>query len=95
MRVRVRKFWEEKCHTFEADIKANKRILLDKEIKLNNTKIPYTFYDIETDDRLPLVKDDRGLVIPKSRIVSFAATNGIKHNSNVNRINIFFITLNL
>ena len=27
MRVKVREFWEERCNTFEADIKANKRYL--------------------------------------------------------------------
>lgn len=75
MRNKVRNFWEARVHTYEADIKANKRILLDKRILLNNTHIPYTFYDIETDDRLPLLKDDRGNVIPQARIVSFAATD--------------------
>lgn len=75
MRTKVRNFWEEHCHTFEADIKANKRFLLDNKMELFNTKIPYTFYDIETDDRLPLNKDDRGKVIPESRILSFAAVD--------------------
>lgn len=75
MRTKVRDFWESKCNTYEADIKANKRILLDKNITLNNTKIPYTFFDIETDDRIPLVKDDRGRVIPKTRILSCAGTD--------------------
>jgi len=76
MRNKVRRYWDEKCHTFEADIMANKRFLLDKKIILNNTQIPYTFYDIETDDRLPLQKDERGLVMPgEARILSFAATD--------------------
>ena len=73
MRNKTRLFWEAMCNTYEADIMANKRFLLDKNITLNNIDIPYTFYDIETDDRLPLQKDDRGNVIPQSRIVSFAA----------------------
>jgi len=76
MRNKVRNFWEERCHTYEADIKANKRFMLDNKIELNNTLIPYTFYDIETDDRLPLVKDERGNVVPQSRILSFA---GVDH----------------
>lgn len=75
MRNKTRNFWEERCHTFEADILANKRFLLDKKIILNNTKIPYTFYDIETDDRKPLRQDDRGLIMPQSRILSFSAVN--------------------
>ena len=77
MRNRVKKFWEKDCNTFEADIKANKRFLLDKSPPLNNTMIPYTFYDIETDDRKPLKKDERGNIIPleDARILSFAATD--------------------
>ena len=78
MRNKARKFWEARCHTFEADILANKRFLLDNKITLNNTKIPYTFYDIETDDRLPLQKDDRGNVLPgNARVLSFAATDNL------------------
>jgi len=76
MRNKVRKFWEARCKTFEADILANKRFLLDNKIKLNNTLIPYSFFDIETDDRLPLQKDDRGNVSPgNARVLSFAATD--------------------
>jgi len=76
MRVRVRKYWEEFANTYEADIKADKRFLLDNNITLNNTQIPYTLYDIETDDRLPLQKDERGNVIPgNARILAFAATD--------------------
>jgi len=76
MRNKVRNFWEERCHTFEADIMANKRFLLDKKVALNNTHIPYSFYDIETDDRLPLQKDERGLAVPgNARVLSFAATD--------------------
>ena len=81
MRNKVRNFFEDRCHTFEADILANKRLLLDKKIVLNNTLIPYTFFDIETDDRLPLQKDDRGDVVPgNARIVSFAATDHQKND---------------
>jgi len=77
LRYRVKTFWDERCQTFEADIKANKRYLLDNVVPLNNQNINYTFYDIETDDRLPLQKDDRGLVVPhdSARILSFAAVN--------------------
>lgn len=75
MRVKVREFWETRANTYEADIKANKRFLLDNEIPLNNEQIPYCFFDIETDDRLPLQKDDRGQVIQVGRILSFAAVD--------------------
>jgi len=75
MRIKLRNFWEERCNTYEADIKANKRFLLDKNIKLNNTEIPFTFFDIETDDRLPMQKDERGNVVPMSRILAFSATD--------------------
>jgi len=76
MRNKVRMYWESMCHTYEADIMANKRFLLDKNVKLNNTKIPYTFFDIETDDRFGLIKDDRGLIIPgEAKILSFAAVD--------------------
>lgn len=78
MRVRVRTYWEEKnISTYEADIKANKRFLLNRNPKLHNEHIPYLFYDIETDDRLPLQKDDRGevLVHESARILSFAAVD--------------------
>lgn len=86
MRNKIKKYLEETCKTYEADITANKRFLLDVKVELNNTLIPYTFYDIETDDRLPLVKDDRGNVIPKARILSFAAVDQNK--------NVFYLELN-
>ena len=76
MRTRIRNFWEDKVFTYEADIKANKRFLLDKVCELNNTDIPFTFYDIETDDRLPLQKDDYGNINPgDAKILSFSGTN--------------------
>jgi DNA polymerase I len=80
MRVKLKDFFEGKCITYENDIKANKRLLLDKVIPLNNEHIPYLFFDIETDDRLPIQKDDRGKVIPNGRILSFAAKdkNGVE-----------------
>lgn len=78
MRVQVRNWWEEKCPTYEADIKSNKRFLLDKSITLNNEHIPFTFFDIETDDRLPLQKDERGNVVPgAAKILAFS---GVDHN---------------
>lgn len=76
LRYRIKDFWDSRCKTFEADIKANKRLLLDRSPKLNNDHIPYTFYDIETDDRTPLNKDLRGKVIPgDSKILSFSAVD--------------------
>ena len=76
LRVKVREFWEFRCKTFEADVKADKRFLLDKKPKLNNEHIPYTFFDIETDDRLPLQKDKRGNVTPgNARILSFSGVD--------------------
>lgn len=78
MRVRVRTYWEARnISTYEADIKANKRFLLDKSPPLHNEHIPYLFYDIETDDRLPLQKDERGdvLVHESARIISFCAVD--------------------
>lgn len=77
MRYRVKTFWDERCQTYEADIKANKRYLLDHDLKLNNEKIPYTFYDIETDDRIPLKNDERGLVVvnENARILSFSGVD--------------------
>jgi len=75
MITKVRQWWEDRAVlTFEADIRANKRYLLYKNIKLNNDNVPYAFYDIETDDRKPLVKDDRGNVVPlaDARILSWA-----------------------
>lgn len=76
MRYKVREWWEERTNTFEADVKANKRYLLERpKLQLHNEKIPYLFYDIETDDRLPLQKDEKGDVIAKSRILSFSAVD--------------------
>ncbi len=77
MRYKVKNFWDQRGQTFEADIKANKRYLLDHSIKLMNEGVPYTFYDIETDDRLPLQKDERGNVKVNegARILSFAAVD--------------------
>jgi DNA polymerase elongation subunit (family B) len=71
----VRDFWDERGKTYEADIMANKRWLLDNPINLHNELIPFTSIDIETDDRLPLEKDERGRVIAKSRILSIAAVD--------------------
>lgn len=71
MRTQIKDWWEERCKTYEADIKANKNFLLDKNIKLYNEEIPYCFFDIETDDRLPMKKDERGLVMSNGqRILS-------------------------
>ena len=75
MRKKLKTWWEDRAiKTYEADILANKRFLLDHKISLNNDQIPYAFYDIETDDRLPLEKDDRGIVVPrtKARILSYS-----------------------
>ena len=62
MRVKIREFIEQHCRTYEADIKANKRFLLDKSLDMHNEAIPYLFYDIETDDRTPMQKDQSGRV---------------------------------
>ncbi len=77
MRYKVKNWWEERANTFEADIKANKRWLLDNpKIKLRNELIPSLFFDIETDDRLPLQKDDRGNVLAgNAKILSFAGVD--------------------
>jgi DNA polymerase elongation subunit (family B) len=77
MRNQVKVWWEERADTYEADIKANKRWLLDHpKVPLNNEKIPYLFYDIETDDRLPLQKDERGQVIAgEAKILSFSGVD--------------------
>jgi len=75
MRMKLKEYWEIRCKTFEGDIKANKRFLLDNKISLYNDRIPYTFYDIETDDRLPLQKDDRGQIIATSRILTFSGVD--------------------
>lgn len=74
MRQKIREWWEAKVPVFEADIKANKRYLINSNIKLHNEALPYLFYDIETDDRKPLNKDDSGRVLPgDAKILSFAA----------------------
>ena len=77
MRNKVRMFWEERCNTYEADILTNKRWLLDNNFKLHNENIPYTFPDIETDDRLPLQHKENGevLVHESARILSFSSTD--------------------
>ncbi len=77
-RIRIRDFWEARVEqTYEADIRANKRMLIDHDFPLHNDLIPYTFFDIETDDRRPMQKDDRGNVIPRieDRILSFSAVD--------------------
>ena len=77
MRYKTKDFWDTKCQTYEADIKANKRYLLDSNLILNNENMPYAFFDIETDDRLPLKKDERGAVVVNAdaRILSFSGVN--------------------
>ncbi len=79
LRFRTKGWWDERGQTYEADIKANKRYLLDNDLPLNNEQIPYTFFDIETDDRLPLQHKEgsRGevLVNEGARILSFAAVD--------------------
>jgi DNA polymerase elongation subunit (family B) len=75
MRGKIKQYIEERTKTYEADINANKRYLIDNEIKLNNQLIPYTFFDIETDDRLPLQKDNHGNIIANSEILTFSAVN--------------------
>jgi len=77
LRQQMRDFFEDKeLPTYEADIKANKRFLLSRpKIDLQNENVPYVFFDIETDDRGNLVKDDRGRAIAKTPILSFAAVD--------------------
>ena len=81
MRPKIREFIEQHCRTFEADIRANKRFLLDGKLEMHNELVPYTFYDIETDDRTPMQKDGSGRVVPgNNRILSFSA---VDHNNQV------------
>jgi len=71
MRCQIRDWWEQYTKTYEADIKANKRFLLDKKLNLHNEDIPYCFFDIETEDVKPLMKDERGLIVSNGqRILS-------------------------
>ena len=77
MRCQIRDWWEQYCKTYEADIRANKRFLLDKKLNLHNEEIPYCFFDIETEDKLPLRKDERGLILSNGqRILSCAFYDG-------------------
>ena len=77
IRSTLRDFFEHFGKTYEADLRSNKRLLIDNNIELNNQKIPYLFFDIETDDRKPIRKDEKGdiLVYPESRILSFSGVD--------------------
>lgn len=77
MRTKIRAWFEERgVKTYEADIKASKRFLIDHpETALNAYKLNYTFFDIETDDRKPLVKDNDGVIIPQGAVLSFTAVD--------------------
>ncbi len=59
--------------TFEADITAPKRLLIDNpNFKLNQNGLKIAFYDIETDDREGFVYDKSGEILPDSAITSIA-----------------------
>ena len=76
LRNKIREFWDIRTKTYEADIQANKRFLIDRNIQLNNDKVPFAYFDIETDDRLPLHKDEQGRIIPDNgRILSYSSVN--------------------
>ena len=66
--------------TFEADINSSKRILIDNtNFDLNQEKLRIAFYDIESDDRLPFVKDIKGEIVPLTAITSIAVKEFIKN----------------
>lgn len=77
MRQKIRVWFEERgVKTYEADIKASKRFLIDNpNTELHAMKLNYTFFDIETDDRKPLVKDNNGVIIPQGAVLSFTGVD--------------------
>jgi len=77
MRTKIRSWFEDRSiKTFEADVKATKRFLIDRhEVGLNSHLQNVLFFDIETDDRKPLRKDDRGSVIAQGPVLSFVGVN--------------------
>ncbi len=77
MRVKLRNWWEDRgVKTYEADIKANKRFLINNpDVPLHASNLNYTFIDIETDDRKPLRKDKDGVIIADASILSFSAVD--------------------
>ena len=64
---------ENDIETFEADISAPKRFLIENQkIKLKQDKLEVVFLDIETDDRNPMEKDFNGNIIASSPITACA-----------------------
>lgn len=59
--------------TFESDINAVKRFLIDnQDLELNQENLRVCYFDIETDDRLPLEVDFQRNVVALSPILSYA-----------------------
>lgn len=75
LRNKIRNYFEDLgIKTYEADINAVKRFLLThQEIELFNIHNSKLFFDIETDDRTPLLKDEKDSVIANTAILSFSA----------------------
>ena len=60
-------------YTFEADVPTGKRLLIEnQDFDLNQEGLRVGFYDIETDDRQPFVKDMKGDIVPLTAITSLA-----------------------
>lgn len=78
MRQKIRSWWEDRaCKTFEADIKADKRFMILNKDKTpcNADKMNYLSFDIETDDRSILKKDNKGVVIATTPVLTFSAVD--------------------
>lgn len=59
--------------TFEADVSASKRFIIDNpEFDLGQENLRIAYYDIETDDRRGFVKDSDGNILPVTPILSVA-----------------------
>ena len=59
--------------TFEADVSASKRFIIDNpDFDLGQKNLKIAYYDIETDDRRGFVKDDEGNILPVTSILSVA-----------------------
>ena len=76
--------------TYEDDLTAIDRFLIEKKEKINSKDLSYLFYDIETDDREPLKKDVDGNIIAITPIlsISYKDNNGyeffLKNNNKEN-----------
>lgn len=92
LRYKVKKFIEEEgIQTFEADINAPKRWLIDSNTPLNQDNLNFCYIDIETVDLWPIEKTFTGDLVANKCITSIAIKSKAgevwySHNSGVEEV---------